>query len=270
MQLTDFKIGPWYFEDDTAAQQFFRESYQKCVNVENLNNLGAYYIEFGLTQQNGKWRNASKLGMRYLRQALEKNIENAWQVFANLAVETVAQEHNYQKALEIINRVPIQNRDHFILYNMGAYLFHLNKYEDAVAIFEKLCSQETINQLRENGGHSPNIVLAYCHYYSNHMEQCREAVRGAIQENDGFNEWDLFYLNYMCEDYECAFEYCKKVLSGWDLDERTMEMAVDCASHIPQGAEILQQYIDPDYQINTTSYQYAVPQIKMHYFIEKF
>lgn len=61
-------------QDWKGAQTLFFENAKKNPSNKTYNNLGKYLIDEGLECKNGKVRNAYKLGIKYLKKAVEKEL----------------------------------------------------------------------------------------------------------------------------------------------------------------------------------------------------
>lgn len=198
------------------AQQLFFKNAKIHPSHNTYNNLGFYLITEGIICKDGKFRNAHKLGMKYLLRAAEKEykqlnlcaIAKAYDLELmtskeNKKEEIYAQEYEFlSKALNISYKDEIQYNVLRILYNCGKVDKDvLNK------------SMELVNRFKNK----ESICLYFEILKSNSMID--EALQ-CIKDYKEYLELDdilLFYTKFGL--YEEGYSLCEDVINQYEISE---------------------------------------------------
>ena len=126
------------FQYEKVERSFKGRNIKKNPCCLTFNNLGIYYCQYGMILENGKIRNAERIGMKCLIKAssYEKNWNNC------VSAATAACElYNYNLAYEFFENAYTIKADDLVLYNIGCCLYKLRKYEDALEEWESLLKE---------------------------------------------------------------------------------------------------------------------------------
>ncbi len=211
--------------DEAVARDLLRINAIKAPCCATLNNLGVYYSQYGMLLKNGKVRSAAKLGLRHLLKASTYDAD--WRNYVSIA--TAVSEHNdIQTAYEMFLKAYELEKDSIILYNIGACLYKLQRYEEALPVFEALYNDDDIDMIIGNQGDNPLIVLAYCHYKLNNKSKCAEYIKSYQRAWDTFDILDIFCLRYLCGMYDEALAVSEELLREWQMTDTVLAMFADC------------------------------------------
>lgn len=264
--------------NELTAQNLFRENvkYKPCCLT--LNNLGVYYIQYGMTLKNGHIRSAKKVGLDYLLKA--SLYETDWRNCASIATALV-EFGDLEYAYQYLLKADKLNVNHDILYNIGVCLFRLGRFQESSSVFESLCQGSCIDQIIQDGGQHPFLILAYCQIKLNNKKKCIKYIQKyrACFETD--ERLDVFHLRYLCGLHEEALSECFELLEEWYLTRFLLAMIIDCVSKFPSYTSTIKKTIPSEYNSlwNTLckdyslrmkeieEYAYLPPLISVYHFI---
>ena len=260
--------------NEAKALRILRKNAKSYPSECTLNNLGVYYCQYGMLLENGDIRSALKVGLRYLLKAAKYNNHMC---FSNIATAWMELGENksaydcFSKAYEISGDIIAQ-------YNMCVCLFRMKQYKQAIEFLRPLtdsfCTKSIINQ----GGQSPDILLAYSHFYCGNINSCMEIVRKQIESNQYVSRHDIFHLLFLCGKYKEALCECKRLFDEWFPTLYLIAMVAECVSQtgidiqkdIPQDRLRLWNNLlkNDEYRAkNINTYTYVPANICMYRFI---
>jgi len=212
--------------DFLTAQNLFRQNAKSNPCFITLNNLGVFYVSEGMVLQNGKMRNASKLGLKYLKMA-----ENYFRSHLNLMAigEGYFNIKEYKLASEYFrhaNRI----RNLYTNYNnWGVSLYMQCKYVDASKCFKKalaLCNDYDYYDIYPA---KSNIFYSYAFSLLQYDKmKCSTVLKKLIHSNISHIVIDEFILAYFCNDFQLAEKFIENMLDTWKLDIPVIAMVFDC------------------------------------------
>ena len=117
-----------------VAQQLLRINLKNNPSHLSYNNLGFFYVDNGMTLEDGRCINASKIGMRYLKKASELDVS-----YKNcMAIGMMSRFDNAYKIMEkAFEKALSCKEDYAAYYNLGSTYIKENTIEKAVDAFIK-------------------------------------------------------------------------------------------------------------------------------------
>ena len=225
--------------NELLAQSMLRENAKESPNCVTLNNLGVYYCQYGMIQKNGKPRNAKYIGMKYLLKA--SAYAKDWRNLVSVA--TAACEcYDFSLAHYFFSAAYQEKPDDSIQFNLGACLYRLGNYIDALNVFSSLYD-DTTNCVKSNVGQNAIIPMAYCYLALDNTLESIECIQKHPYSWEAEEIFDVFSIYYLCKRYECALSICSELLDEWYPTSTILAMIADCLHHAPTLAD---EIIIPD------------------------
>lgn len=212
--------------DFLQAQMLFRQNAQDIPSCFTLNNLGMFYLEFGIQQKSGRIRNANHLGLQYLLQAARMTADSVNQ--ANLG-QAYMKENLLNEAYASFSHAFLLKKLNEYAYNMGVCLFIQQKYKMADACFFPLCQEGAVD---EENCIPPLLVLAFCRIFASNQNGCLVLVEEYRRRHPHLNANVVFLLRFLLRDYYAALTEWKEMRAEWYPDEQTCAILADCLLHV--------------------------------------
>ena len=265
--------------NELAAQILLRKNVNKKPCCLSLNNMGVYYIQYGVTLKNGRIKSAKKMGLKYLLRA--SLCEMDWRNCASTA--TALLEHgNLECAYQLLSQALLLKWDCKILYNIGACLYRLEKYQEAVSVFETLSKEEFVDQIVQNNGQHPLLVLAYCQIKLHNEQECIRHIQRFRKAHKTADRLDVFYIRYMCGLYEEALSEYFELLQEWYATKAVLALVGECTAYFPAYANEVENAMPPEHKKiwyalkknrplrlkEIDAYVYVPPLIDLYYYID--
>ena len=153
-------------------------------------------------------------------------------------------------------------------------------HQKAADTFGLLCNEEDIEQILDNGGQNPLLILAFCCWKLNKLEKCYQYVNMFRKNWPNEERYDVFSLRCFCHKYEAALSECNKLLDEWYPTNTMLAMISDCVQRtghsahnfsIPEDWEKLWKKlnVNDSFRIKQMeNYAYFPPFVCMYHFIE--
>ena len=221
--------------DFFSAQNKFRQNAKNNPCFVTLNNLGLFYISEGMELSNGDVRNATKIGLKYLKMA-----ESFEQSHLNLMAigQVYFNQKDYNTASDYFRRT-CELSSHYINFNnLGVSLYMLRRYEEASVYFQYALDQ--CNEL-DYSDIFPSKSTIYSSYAFSilqyNKEKSLEILRQMIKLDISHIEVDEFALAYLCNDLRSAVNLCQNMFDNWRVDIPVMAMVFDCLLDLEEKDE---------------------------------
>ncbi len=268
--------------NECKAQCLLRKNVQRYPCSMTFNNIGVYYAQYGMRISTGKIKSASKLARRYLLKAA--SFEDDWRCLAAAAsflLDIPYEKANLLPAYNLFFRAYDLYKDPITAYNLGACLYMQEKYEDAIRIFDKLCTKETMQVIAMRQGDNPRIVLANCFWRLNDRNSCLRQLDLVEYQWEFDDRPSVFCLYVLCGRIEEAMSEFYEIVKEWKLTNVILAAMACCIQYYPQCAKDVETQLkeeDRDYwnRLNTDEhfrlqqmkcYLYGLPIIQMLGFI---
>lgn len=198
------------------AQKKFFENAKKNPCHETYNNLGYFLINEGIECENGKVRNAQKLGVKYLMRAAEIK-----ETQINLCAIAKAYEYElmtsspqnreilFQESSQCLKKALEINYSPVIDYNYIRCLHLINSKDESLL--------EKTRKLLTNYV-SYESVLLYLEMLCNHF-LLDEGIRCIEQYGNYLNDIDILMFFVKFEMYDRAYPLCKAVCEQFSPDK---------------------------------------------------
>ena len=216
--------------NEPSAQKLLRDSIKNNPSCISFNNLGVYYTQYGMIQKNGTIRSAKRIGLRYLIKAAEFGVD--WRNYASIAT-ALFDENAVADAYQWFSKAYELSTDICILYNIGVCLFRLGDYQRAAEIFESLCDDISVSCIMEANGQNPYLILAYCQYKLNMVQNCIDSIRKFREIWIVDDRFDTFCLRFLCGLFGEALSECRELLDEWYPTTYILAMIVECMIQVP-------------------------------------
>lgn len=216
--------------NELAAQTILRKNAKHKPCCFSLNNLGVYYSQYGMILKNGHMRSAKKIGLAYLLKA--SSYESDWRNYISIATAFL-EFGNVNRAYHFLLEAYALRSDYQIMYNMGVCLFRMEKFQEAICIFESLCIDEAVDCIIENGGQHPFLILAYCQIKLHNDQECIKYIQRYRNIYRTGELLDIFHLRYLCHMYEAALLECSELLKEWYPTKSILALIAECVSYFP-------------------------------------
>lgn len=226
--------------NDLAAQTLFRDNAKNHPCCLSLNNLGVYYTQYGMIRKDGRIQSAKKTGLKYLLKA--SRYETDWRNCVSAAM-ALLEAGNPEDACQFLFKACTINADDRIRYNLGVCLFRLEKYQEAAAVFESLCTGSAVDRILQDGGQHPFLILAYCQIKLCNTRGCMGYIRRYREAYSTEERLDVFHLRYLCGMYEEALWECSELLEEWYPTKAILAMVIECLSGFPSRAAATEEAI---------------------------
>jgi len=232
--------------NELVAQSIFQKNVKNVPCCLSLNNIGVYYSQYGMILKNGSIQSAKKIGLNYLLKA--SLYDTDWRNCVSLAT-ALLEAGNALQAHQYLLKAYTLNSDYKILYNIGTCLFRLKNFQEAILVFEKLCTDEIIDEIIRDGGQHPFLILAYCQIELHNKQECLNYIQRyrAVWKSD--ERLDVFHLRYLCGMYEEALSECLELLKEWYPTKSIIALIVECILHSTSYAPTIDKAISPEHKI---------------------
>ncbi len=219
-------LGLLASQDLITSQKLFFENARRNPSYQTYNNLGFFLLTEGLTDKNGRTRNAEKLATKYLLKSLDiKETATNHCAIATLmnfmirALRSINDECSlYRKMALHLERATKLSSDFDIQYNLLRSKFALDYDIDTLlpeirAIVSKKHCEETVILYLE--------ALIKGAYYEEGL-MCIEKYKQHL------DDWDLFEFYTRTKMYQKALELCEPIIERFSVEYFEASAIIEC------------------------------------------
>ena len=222
------------------AQPLFRKNVEKNPSVMTFNNLGVFYLEFGMMLANGKVQNADKLGLRYLKKAAStaKSYTNLMALGDYYLQPQLLDFADYYNAEKYYKQAADINETTDVMINLGGIYFMQKRYAEASAVYE----QVSLSPDYQDDQNMHRLSYAFSLVYNNQPLNSQK-INAIVKFLGLTDDPDVFALAYLNEDMNLAERFINNIFNVFLYHIPIIAMAVDCLLK-------LDKYIEAENLIN--------------------
>ena len=202
------------------AQTLFRQNAKNNPSFKSFNNLGVFYAFEGLFKPDYSRRNATKLGIKYLKKA-ETLQKSYFTLFALGYIYFGFDE--YKEAGTYFKQAFELKHSYASAYNLGLSFYRQFMYEYALNWFEKALN------LCDDSNHIETYSAYLFVLLQIDKKKCREALNHLLADNvTPLIEYNKFILSYLCGDMVTAESLIRPMMGKFSLNLKEIAMVFDC------------------------------------------
>lgn len=217
--LTELSNQNW-----STAQQLFFYNAKKNPCHQTWHNLGYYLITEGYLCKNGQFRNAHKLGVKYLNKASVAD-ESVLNIFATITaidyeLRSASTEKNslYQKSLSLVNRALEIKYSDILKFNALRFSYLLNKdMKEIYVSLKKLILTYSCNE-----------SISFYLELLRRLKLREEGVRCIETLSEYLDAVDKLLFFATIGDYESGYQLCDAVYKQFSINAEIAAAIIEC------------------------------------------
>lgn len=208
----------------SKAQKLFFYNVKINPSYQTYNNLGFYLVSEGIQCKNGKTRNATKQGIKYIVKSMELKATSINLFSMVKAIDyqlrdcTADKKTFYKCACDYLEKALKLKYSDILQYNYLRFLYLLDPNSKGIvdevrSLVNNLVSVETVS-----------LYLEILRIYS--LKQ--EGIRCIEKYNDILDEADLLISYAKFGLYEKGYEVCDSVMAMYSMDQFIASAVIEC------------------------------------------